>query len=89
MKQILLKLKRNNVSPTSDDSKPHSHLVEYYSMPVIAAPFTCEPVWPSNKGIIISRPRFDSVSAVLSIQKLFVVCGHCLISDFAPHSYLS
>ena len=67
----------------------HLMTVKYYPVPVIAAPFTCEPVWPSNKGITISRLRFDSASAVLSIQKLFVVCGHCLISDFAPHIYHS
>ena len=31
------------------------------------------------------RPRFDSISALLSLQKLCVASEHCPNCDFAPH----
>ena len=43
--------------------------------------FTREPVWPSGKalGWEAEGPRFDSASAVHSLQKV-VVCGLCLVT---------
>ena len=40
-----------------------------------------EPVWPSGKalGWEAEGPRFDSASAVHSLQKV-VVCGLCLVT---------
>ena len=42
----------------------------------------CEPVWPSGKalGWLAEGPRFDTASALLSLQKKVVVCGYCLVT---------
>ena len=41
-----------------------------------------EPVWPSGKalGWYAEGPRFESASALLSLQKLWFVHGHCLVT---------
>ena len=46
-----------------------------------------EPVWPSGKalGWYAEGPRFDTASALLSLQK---GCGLWTLScDFVPHNY--
>ena len=40
-----------------------------------AHPYRCEPAWPSGKALVwkAEGPRFESASALLSLQKLWSV----------------
>ena len=50
-----------------------------------------EPVWLNGKasGCVASRegPRFDSASALLSLEELWFMDTYCCLCDFAPHNY--